>query len=68
MRTALVNSVRSLALLEQCLYTRQHMCPQRCEGERASNMAPSNGHDGYATGRVAGSVVVIQHIPVVLRQ
>ncbi len=68
MRTALVDSVCPSALLEQCLHTRQHVRSQRCEGESASHMAPSNGYDGYATGSIAGGVVVVQHIPIVLRQ
>ena len=68
MRTALVHSVCPSMLLEQCLHTRQDVRPQRCEGESARNMPPSNGHNGYATGSIAGGVVVVQHIPIVLRQ
>ena len=41
------------------------MRPQRCKGERASNMPPCDGHDRYATGSIAGGVVGVQHIQIV---
>ena len=52
--------------MEQHLETGQYVCPQRCKGERASNMPAGNRHDWYATGSIAGSVVGVQHILIVL--
>jgi len=52
--------------MEQHLETGQYVRPQRCKGERASNMPTCNRHDWYATGSIAGSVVGVQHILIVL--
>jgi hypothetical protein len=68
MRTALIEGVCLSALLEQCLETRQDMRPQRGKGESAGKMPPGNGHDWYTTGSITGSMVIVHHITIVLRQ
>ena len=48
--------------------TRQHMRPQRCEGESSGKMPPGNSHDRYATGSITGGMMIVYHITIVLRQ